>query len=341
MKRTLYFIVILFSCLACQNQDFDFPDFDYNAVYFPVQYPVRSLVLGKDRIDNSMDKELKFLIGVAIGGMYENKKSWTVDYVVDETLINNLINADGDTLKALPAEYYTLSPGNQVTIPAGKFSGFIEVQLDERFLDDPRSSTSSYVIPLRITNSDADSVLFGKPLTNSPNRHIAADWDPNAGPKDYVLYGINYINPYHGFYLHRGVDKKYEPADNLISEVVYHEKYVEKDQVVNLLTLNVQSSLALFVGNITSGKNGKSGMELVFNEDGDIVVKKYPNSTYTVSGSGSFIIDGGAWGGAKHNAIYLNYHYLDPDGINRHEVFDTLVFRNNGISFKENSIRVY
>lgn len=34
--------------ISCENQDNDFPDFDYQTVYFASQYPDRTLQLGND-----------------------------------------------------------------------------------------------------------------------------------------------------------------------------------------------------------------------------------------------------------------------------------------------------
>ncbi len=78
-----------------------------------------------DYFDNSLDKEHKFHIGIAIGGLYgENTKNWTVDYVVDNSLITDfLVNGNNDTLLALPANYYTMTPEGSTTIPSGKFQG--------------------------------------------------------------------------------------------------------------------------------------------------------------------------------------------------------------------------
>ena len=74
--------------------------------------------LGEEEYDNSLDKELKFHISANIGGMYENRQYWTVDFEVDESLAVNIQDINGDTILALPASFYTLSPTSQVTIPS-------------------------------------------------------------------------------------------------------------------------------------------------------------------------------------------------------------------------------
>src|SRR5688500_20364553 len=103
----------LFSCK--KNDPWKFPDFDYTTAYFPYQYPVRTLVLGEYNFDNSNDNQLKFLISATMGGVYKNNKNIGVEFVVDETLIDNLFNNAGSTpTKPLPTAYYTLSDNNKL-----------------------------------------------------------------------------------------------------------------------------------------------------------------------------------------------------------------------------------
>ena len=90
MKKIFILFIFIIVIAACENQPWDFPDYKLKAVYFPIQLPLRTLSLGEDRLDNSLDKEFKFDIGVSIGGMYQNKKDWTVDYVVDTTLVRKV-----------------------------------------------------------------------------------------------------------------------------------------------------------------------------------------------------------------------------------------------------------
>lgn len=338
MKKLIYILSIIVIVSSCENQGIEFPDYEYNAVYFPLQYPVRTLVLGDDRIDNSRDKELRFLIGAVIGGMYENTDDWHIDYIVDETLAENLINPDGDTIRALPAAYYTLNPAEQILIPAGSFSGIIEVQLTEDFLSDSLAITGNYVIPLRMTNTDADSMLTGvpNPMVDNPDRRRASDWDSNNLPKDYVLFGIKYINPYHGNYFQRGRDIGYE-ADGTTpaSTVIYRNKYVEYDQIRKISTIGRLKCQMNGVGRYIGGTYS---LILDFQADGSIIVDSVSTSPMKATGTGTFMEDGGTWGGEPHNAIILEYEYQNNNLI--HRVNDTLVFRNNGVVFEENRLTV-
>ncbi len=92
MKNYIFILLIILAVFsACENQDWEFPDFDYSTVYFPYQSPVRTLVLGEDDLfDNSLDNEHKCLIMATMGGIYENKKDVTIDVVVDNSLCENL-----------------------------------------------------------------------------------------------------------------------------------------------------------------------------------------------------------------------------------------------------------
>lgn len=331
MKKLLYLSMLLFAG-ACGNQEFEFPDYENNAVYFPLQYPVRTLILGKDRYDNNLDKELKFTIGVVMGGMYKNNQTWTVDYVVDNALAANLKNANGDTIKALPASYYTLSPSGTMVIAPGSFNGSVEVQLTEAFLNDPKSIAGSYVIPIRLTATNADSILSGVPVVKNPDRRVSTDWNSSYLPKDFTLFGIKYINRYHGFYLHRGKDVSYQGSSKL-EEVIYRNKFVEKDQIWEIVTSGKNEAIAKGTG-VYAGV--QYGMKLNFNSNGNIIIGSIATATYQVTGSGEYVVDGGEWGGKKYDAMFLQYEY--NKGEIKHVVNDTLVFRNNGVVFEENVV---
>lgn len=335
MKKIILLSLIVIVA-ACGNQENDFPDFDYTGVYFPIQFPVRTLILGEDRFDNSLDKELKFHIGAIIAGMYKNTKTWTIDYVIDEDLTEDLYAPPFDRVLPLPTEYYTLNPVNTITISPGSVKGLIQVQLTDAFLDDPLSLTGYYVIPLRMTSTDADIIVTGVPLVDDPDKRVSLHWEPGNQPKDFVLFGIKYINPYHGFYLHRGKDVTYDQNNQIVNEVVYSQPYVERDQIWNLITSGRNEVITNGIGINTGGKNK---MKLVFQDNGDVLVEAIPGASFMVNGTGKYVIDGGEWGGMKYNAIFIEYYY--NEGANNHVVNDTLVFRNNGVKYQENSVFVF
>lgn len=338
MKRPFFLpvaLAVLAVLASCDNRPLAHPDYKYNAVYFPLQYPIRTLVLGDSRSDNSLDKKLEFHIGVSIGGMYHNTRSWTVGYVVDTSLVPaGLTTTKGDTVRILPSSYYTLSPAGQVTIPADSFSGLILVQLKDAFLDDPLAITGDYVIPLRITSSSADSILSGVPFVPKADRNVPADWDPNAMPKDYVLFGIKYINPYHGNYFHRGVDIGVNATGDTVSRTVYHAPYVVDDQLWALTTTGRNTVITNGVG---SRYAANTQMMLDVDADGAVTVSPAAASAFKANGVGRYLRGGDAWGGMAQNAMFL--HYIYQDGAISHVVSDTLVFRDNGVTFQQFTIQ--
>jgi hypothetical protein len=329
MKHAWILLLVATCMAACENQENKFPDYDYNAVYFPYQFPIRTLSLGTDDIDNSLDRELKFHIGVSIGGMYENNRNWVVGYEVDENLCDSL----GNDVKALPTSYYTLYPENEVTIPAGSFSGLILVQLTQDFLKDTLSYGNHYVIPLMITYTDADSILSGVPAVPDPDKRVVSDWDASAPAKDFTLFMVKYVNEYHGNYLRRGIDYSQDAFGNITDSAQYREKYVERDQVVSMATDGRYNLRTNFSGAYIGAEYAVKLTLLP--ASGEVAVETAEGAKYRVvqTGSSSFVPGGDNWGGRERDVFYLDYRYRV--GIYNHQVYDTLVFRDRGIAFEQ------
>ena len=143
MKKVIFIFLFILGLIACENQPVEFEDYQFKTVYFPIQRPVRTLSLGEDRVDNTLDKQYIFDMAVSIGGMYKNKRDWTVDYIVDPSLTDSVYTNTTPSLKLipLPAQYYTLDPVNTAIIPKGYFNGRIRVQLSSAFFDDTLAIT--------------------------------------------------------------------------------------------------------------------------------------------------------------------------------------------------------
>jgi hypothetical protein len=337
MKNLIFILLIALAVLtACENQDWEFPDYDYTTVYFPYQSPVRTLVLGKDYVfDNSLDNEHKCLIMATMGGVYENKKNITIDVVVDNSLCENLKfgNASGKDVIAMPSGYYTL-PGNmQIVIPSGKLMGGIEVQLTEAFFNDELSITNTYVIPLVITSvTNADSILSGETTIDTADRRIAGEW--SVVPKDYILYAIKYINPWHASYLRRGIDvvKGNNGNTALDATYVYHEKYVELDEVCKAETRSMDEVSIKLKTKAESNFDLPFELILRFDENNNCTVSNPESASYTLAGNGKFVNDGDMWGDKKRDVLHLNYTI---DFVTTTHTFtDTLVVRDRGVKFE-------
>jgi len=330
---------------ACENQELEWEDFEIKAVYFPFQTPIRTLSLGEDRIDNSLDKKLMFDIGVTIGGMYENNQEWTVDYVLDNSLLEDSVFGSGKVpLIQLPSSYYTLNPTNTIIIPNGSFSGRVRVELSDQFLEDTLALTGQYVIPLRITNTSADSILTGTPAVANPDRRIVGNWVSRESPKDWVLFGIKYINAYEGTYLQRGRVIAYSGI-NPVDTIVYHAIHVERDKVVSLKTINKTKTVTNFIGH-QSSETGEYAMELEFanmwgTPGGQVNIRPRNGALYAVTGTGQYFDKANSdesWIGLTWQSMHLSYSYDDAEYT--YEVTDTLVFRDRDLRMEQHSLSI-
>lgn len=339
MKKLIIILALFTGLVACENWKQEFPDYKYTGVYFPYQYPVRTLVLGDDIYDNTNDNNHMFLISAGLGGAYENTKNRTLEIGLDESLCDSVRFGKTltDTIRLMPTSYYTLSSNNSLVIPAGKFNGGVEVHLTDAFFNDPLAIGMNYVIPLRIiATQDADSVLSGKTSKVSPDPRKAGDWD--ILPKDFTMFAVNFVNPWHGHYLHRGVTVTREIApDTVVNTQVQHKSSIEKDEVWTVTTSG--KNQVSYTGVIRSNKlSGTLKMKLDFDSNNDCTITD-AGSAFTVTGSGKFVKDGDSWGYKDRNVIYLTY--TASNGTYSLTATDTLVVRERGTVLQTYSPVVY
>ena len=327
MKKLLFTIAalgVLFT--SCQNQDWGFDDFDYTTVYFAYQSPVRTIVMGEDIFDTSLDNQKKCKIMATTGGAYTNNKNIVINLNVDNSLGDNLVfKSTMEDVLPMPASYYTLS-SNQITISKGSVMGGVEVQLTDAYFADPKALTTNYVIPLVMNDvQNADSILRGKAAVSNPNRCISGDW--SVTPKDYTLYAVKYINAWHATYLRRGVDVVTGNSDaSLNKTVVRHQKYVENDEVCSMTTQNLKTAIFPVTANGVA-----CNLLLTFDDSNNCVVSSEDGK---VTGTGKFVEKGEkkSWGNKDRNAIYLDYQ-IKLDDVT-YATKDTLVVRDRGISLE-------
>ena len=333
MKKLYLFSMLLLTLASCHNGEWHFDDYGTRSVYFAYQYPVRTITLGEDpSTDNTLDNQHKCMIKATTGGGYSNPSDITIGFEVDESLCNNLkFTASGEDILPMPTEYYTLSD-DKLVIPAGSLTGGVEVQLADAFFNDPKSLKNTYVIPIRMTDvQNADTILQGKPQVDNPNLCIADDW--NIAPKNYILYCIKYINPWHATYLRRGKDviTGLSGHASLNSEIVRHATYVEQDEVCSLKTVSMkQVSYQLYVKD-ESQTNHNYNVILTFDDNNNCTVSTdTPNCT--VEGTGKFVSKGekNSWGNEDRDAIYLQFN-ATVDGLATCATTDTLVVHNRGV----------
>jgi hypothetical protein len=314
-----------------KNQDITHPDFDYQTAYFATQFPIRTIELGEDLfIDNSLDNQHKFLINATTGGVRENNKDIVLGFSVDPSICDGLYfpaNKGGRKIMPLPSNYYQLA-SNQITIPKGKFLGGVEVQLTDAFFEDPLSLDNNYALTLVLNDAKgADSILRGTPAVASPNRSIDAHWV--VKPRDYAVYSLKYVNPWHGNYLRRGTDVI---TGSVNQTLVRHKPHVENDEVNKLSTVSLSKLNFPVVFKNASGTNVNCTLQLTFDASGNCTITSATTGV-TATGSGKFIKKGekNSWGNKDRDALYLNYS-VDLTSQNMQiSTNDTLVMRDRAV----------
>lgn len=337
MKKIFFILLIGIGMFACENFDIEHPDFEYTSGFFPYQFPVRTLVLGDYIYDNSNDNAQKFVISVAMGGVYENNQNRIFEFEVDESLCNRvLFSTDGDTIQALPSNYYTLSNNNQIVIPSGKFNGGVEVQLTDAFFNDPKAIKNTYVVPLRLTGSaDVDSILVGLSDNQNADPRVSGQWI--VAPKDFTMFAVKYINEYHGNYFHYGASTVKDAASAVVEDTTYSAKYVEQNGTSKLVTSGRnQVTLSAFLK--SDVMPGEVNMVLDFNGN-NCTISAAEGSAYQVSGTGVFKSKAYTWGNKERDGIELNYTV--SDSAYTLEASDVLVARDRGVVLETYSPVVY
>jgi len=287
-NRILIGLAIIFSTMSsCKNNAFDFPDFDYQTVYFANQYPVRTVVLGEDaNVDNTLDNQHKVEIKATLGGTRDNKENVVIDIEIDNSLLDNLhFPNNGPKIEPMPANYYSLA-SDKITIAPGDIMGGVQVQLTDAFFADPAAIANTYALPLKMKNvQNADSIL---------------------STKDFVLYTLKFINQWHGNYLRRGADMM---TGDVVRNVRRHAAYVENDELNKLNTRSLHSiAFPVQFRDSEGGNIFSCTLLLDFDQEGKCTIST--NTTgYTATGTGSFVTKGekNSWGNKDRDALYLDY----------------------------------
>ena len=293
---------------SCYNADKDFPDYEEGTTaYFAYQYPIRTLVLGNDIYDNTLDNEHKCRICATMGGAYGGRNA-VADIIVEDTLCNDLwfVDAGGNAsyrVTPLPSTHYQLL-SNQIPYN-GDARGYVEVQFTDAFFNDSNAIKDYYVIPLRMTHVEGiDRILTGTPREGlSPVRQNTADWEIPA--KDYVLYCVKYMNPWQGNYIRRGYDEVKDANGNvtftnvrkdfkLVNTDIEHLKenpVNANDEVCGITTKNMKQ--AIFPISIkTSANAATTPCNLLLTFNGNTCIVSTEDANMTVEGSGEFITKG-------------------------------------------------
>ena len=356
MKLKKYIYGVALGALAltytsCYNADKEFPDFDGGTkAYFAYQNPIRTLVLGNDIYDNSLDNAHKCRIWATMGGAYGGRDA-VVSVIIDEELCNNLYFLDDggyENAKVLPLphDYYNYDEVKNASINYnGDSRGYLEIQFTDKFFQDVKSVDTTYVIPVRMTGvTGIDALLSGEANKAGAIRQNANDW--SILPKDYVLYCVRFMNPWQGKYIRRGVDvvteAGKEPATyvrkdfSLYNSDIPHYSQMDPSNPVNQydevcgITTKTLNEAIFPVSFKTSGASISCNLILKFDANGKCTITT-DDENVTATGNGEFITKG------TERSEYKDYQWGSVEGqpVQR----DILRLQYN-VNFAEKNIQV-
>ena len=316
IKMVAALLALMASFTACENGDQTFDDYEGGTTaYFAYQSPVRTIVLGDDEYDTTLDKAHKLKILATFGGSY-NGRNATVNVAVDNSLCDNLTFADGKPVKAMPKEYYQLS--TTAFNFNGGMQGGTEVQLTDDFFKDPDAVKNTYVIPLVMQNQTGfDRIATGTLKEGKTgSRTNASIWE--TAPRDYVMYCVKYQNKYSGWWL----TNHNTSTDN-----------IEKASQVQITTRTLNSSV--YTVEFQEGsKILKADLLLTFDDKENCTITSLTEGV-KATGSGSWADNGiHSWNNKDRDLMELNAEITFAGGVKKN-LNEKLVWWRSGVSKEE------
>ena len=316
IKMVAALLALMASFTACENGDQAFDDYEGGTTaYFAYQSPVRTIVLGDDEYDTTLDKAHKLKILATFGGSY-NGRNATVNVAVDNSLCDNLTFADGTQVKAMPKEYYQLS--TTAFNFNGGMQGGTEVQLTDDFFKDPDAVKNTYVIPLVMQNQTGfDRIATGTLKEGKTgSRTNASIWE--TAPRDYVMYCVKYQNKYSGWWL----TNHNTSTDN-----------IEKASKVQITTRTLNSSV--YTVEFQEGsKILKADLLLTFDDKENCTITSLTEGV-KATGSGSWADNGiHSWNNKDRDLMELNAEITFAGGVKKN-LNEKLVWWRSGVSKEE------
>lgn len=294
--RSLLLCLLALGFFSCEKYEDYIKDYEFSAVYFAAQKPLRTIVAYED--------DMSFKVGVALAGKRANLEPEWVTYQIDPSLLA------GTGFTLLPESYYSITnsntgEANKMVVPKGKFIGDVTVTLNrEAFTSDPLATQNTYALPLRLLETSADSILSGK-FDENGNELMA--------PKNYTVLVVKYISPLHGTYYHKGLQQELNAAGAVVNETVFRNKDLSKNQTWDLSTLALQE-----VKTSGAGTFATQSLKLTRNQDNTVAIDKAPGSAITLlAGAGNYQ--------PEKREFYLNYKFTNQGKT--YSVADTLILR--------------
>ncbi|PSL24591.1 DUF1735 domain-containing protein [Dyadobacter jiangsuensis] len=303
MKKKIAVALGLTMALSACYDDY-IKDFDYTSVYFMYQTNARTFVVGEG---------MSIEVGAALAGVRENRQDRVVGFQMDAALVNaNALQAmkagagyireavsGVDTLKPLPADYFTISDNSKMVIKAGTHMGSVVIKADSaRFLKDAATIRAGYAIPFYITSADADSIVRAKRS---------------------AVVALKYENMLFGNYWHGGVTTVKDATGKVVKTVKYYTTIPSPEAKIFKLKTVAPDAL---VTNMISDQEGSFKITL----DGTAIkISKADGSVVNVKPDGASTFNRAKL--LQERKLYLSYQYENEDGTTSFAQ-DTLTFRN-------------
>lgn len=306
MKKILAFIILSLAMVSCYEGYIY--DYVITAVYLPYQIDVRTFVVGEG---------MKVEVGAALSGVRQNTRDRIVNYELDNSLITPAVLAQMKSAQAyikdnvasvtnllpLPSNYYTITPStSQMVIKSGDHMGAVWIKPDSAaFLSDPLTGSANYVLPFRLTDADADTILESKST---------------------LVIGFIYENKLFGKYWHGGAALVNRPG-KADTTIVY--KTTIPIAETKIWTLTTTAPNALYANGYLDQTTSKNEMLLTLNGS-DVTISSSAGSTFTISQDGPCTYNNPKL--LQDRKIFLKYSYTNPGNGFTYHCTDTLKFRN-------------
>jgi len=307
MKKIIVFLILVVALTLTSCYKDYIQDFDYSAIYIPLQADVRTFVVGEG---------MKFDFGVEIGGIRENTRDRIVTYQIDNSLITPaglaklkagpgyMSGPSGSvvTLLPLPANYYTLTSGTQFVIKKGEHQGKVTIRPDSAlFVADPATLVPTYAIGIRVLTADADSLLYDRKTE---------------------IIGVKYENMLFGSYWHGGSALINRPAKADTTINYFTTIPVSEAKIWTLKTAGPNTLYATGYYDQVTGKN-----EMMLALDGtNITISAVAGSTWAIAPESPSSFNRAKL--LQNRKIVLNYSFLNTVSGYTYHCTDTLTFRN-------------
>jgi len=269
------------------------------------------------RLMEELSEGMEIEVGVVLSGVFKNGRDRNVAYQLDNSLISveTLTSMQGAAqyirdavatvteLKLLPSDYYTVTDNSKFIIKKGLHSGVVTIRPDSaKFLSDIETLAANYVLPLRITSADADTILESK---------------------NYAVIGLKYENMLFGNYWHGGVTTEKDALGNVLSEKKYYTSIPSPD--TKAWQLKTVEPFALVTNGVSDLTNSTTPEIKISLSGADITVGSIDGATFQVQPDGPSNYNRAKL--LQNRKIFLNYKYQNAAG-NWCYAKDTLTFRN-------------